>query len=258
MAIKQSVKQSVSWWCFANRGVSDSDLLKRSKAIGYEAVELIDSALFQEARDVGLVIATHQGHQSSDRGLNDLTEHARIEGELHESLVLAQKYSIPNLVVFSGNRRTGLSDEEGRDNTAIGLKRFAQAAKEAGVTLVLELLNSKRDHSGYQCDHTAWGVDVCRLVNSPHVKLLYDIYHMQIMEGDITDTIGEYHNYFAHYHTAGVPGRHDLDAMQEINYPAVMKAIVESGYKGYVAQEFIPKRDDKIASLKQGVQICDV
>ena len=251
-----AIKQSVSWWCFAGRGVSDATLLQNIQSIGYEAVELIDVALFEQAQDCGLVIATHQGHQSIDHGLNDLAQHARIEAELHETLALAQKYGIPNLVVFSGNRRSDLSEEEGRDNTAAGLKRVAKAAEDAGVTLILELLNSKRDHAGYQCDHTFWGVAVCQLVDSPRVKLLYDIYHMQIMEGDLIETINEHHKDFAHYHTAGVPGRHDLDAVQEINYPGVLRAIAQTNYEGYIGHEFIPK-SDPVAALKAAWDLCE-
>ena len=251
-----AIKQSVSWWCFANRGINDTALLQSIKSIGYEAVELIDVALFQQARDCGLTIATHQGHQSIDRGLNDLTQHARIECELHETLALAQKYEILNLVVFSGNRRPGLSEEEGWENTAIGLKRIAKAAEDAGVTLILELLNSKRDHRGYQCDRTAWGVEVCCSVASPRVKILYDIYHMQIMEGDLIETIGEHHKVFGHYHTAGVPGRNDLDAVQEINYPGVLRAIAQTNYDGYIGHEFIPK-SDPVAALKAAWDLCN-
>jgi hydroxypyruvate isomerase len=251
-----AIKQSVSWWCFAGRGVCDAVLLQNIQSIGYEAVELIDVALFQQARECGLVIATHQGHKTIDQGLNDLNEHPRIEDELHRSLALAQKYEIPNLVVFSGNRRPGLSEEEGLANTAIGLTRVVKAAEDAGVTLILELLNSKRDHRGYQCDSTAWGVEVCRLAASSRVKLLYDIYHMQIMEGDLIDTIGENHKDFAHYHTAGVPGRNDLDTVQEINYPAVLRAIARTNYDGYVGHEFIPK-SDPIAALKTAWDLCN-
>ena len=250
------IKQSVSWWCFAGRGVSDRDLLREIKEIGYETVELIDAPLFELARDNGLIIAMHPGHQSIDRGLNDLSEYARIEAEIHESLTLAQKFAIPNLVVFSGNRREGLSDDEGRDNTAVGLKRLAKAAEEAGVTLLLELLNSKSDHAGYQCDHTAWGVEVCRLVDSPRVKLLYDVYHMQIMEGNLIATIGGSHEHFGHYHTAGVPGRHDLDGAQEISYPEVFRAIARTGYTGYIGHEFIPK-GNSAAALKLAYDLCD-
>ena len=251
------IQQAVSWWCFANRGVPDEDLLRQIKAIGYPAIELTEEKLFGQARDLGLVIASHGGHQGIDHGLNDLGEHDRIEDEVHANLALAQKYEIPNLIVFSGSRREGLSEEEGIENTALGLARVAKAAEDAGVTLVLELLNSKVDHKGYQCDHAAWGVEVCRRVASPRVKLLYDIYHAQITEGSLIQTIREDHAWFGHYHTAGVPGRHDLDDTQEIQYPAVLRAIVETGYGGYVGHEFIPK-GDPVAALQAAYRLCDV
>lgn len=251
------IRQSVSWWCFAGRGVPDDDLLRQAKAIGYEAVELIGEELFERARDAGLSIASHGGHQGIGRGLNDLVEHDRIEGEILRNLALAQRYQIPSLIVFSGSRRAGLSEEEGIENTARGLGRVKAAAEQAGVNLVIELLNSKVDHAGYQCDHTAWGVEVCRRVASPRVGLLYDIYHMQIMEGDIIRTIGEHHAHFLHYHTAGVPGRHDLDDAQEIAYPPIMRAIAGTGYAGYVGHEFIPK-GDPVAALVAAHRLCDV
>ena len=251
------IQQAVSWWCFANRGVPDEDLLKQIKAIGYPAIELTEERLFGQARDLGLVIASHGGHQGIEHGLNDPAEHDRIEGEIHANLALAQKYQIPNLIVFSGSRRDGLSEEGGIENTALGLSRVAKAAEEVGVTLVLELLNSKVDHKGYQCDHASWGVEVCRRVGSPRVKLLYDIYHAQIMEGDLIQTIREDHAWFGHYHTAGVPGRHDLDDTQELNYPPIMRAIAETGYGGYVGHEFIPK-GNPVAALEAAYRLCDV
>ena len=151
-----------------------------------------------------------------------------------------------------------MSDETGLENCAIGLKRLMPLAEKHGITLVMELLNSKVNHKDYQCDHTAWGVELCKRVGSERFKLLYDIYHMQIMEGDVIATIKANHQYIAHYHTGGVPGRNEIDETQELYYPAIMKAIAETGYKGFVAQEFIPKRPDKIASLNQGVEICSV
>ena len=249
------IQQTVSWWCFAGRGVPDDALLQQIQAIGYPAIELTEERLFDRIRDLGLVIASHGGHQSIERGLNDPREHARIEAEIHANLALAQKYQIPNLIVFSGGRREGLSEEEGIANTAQGLSRVAKAAEDAGVTLVLELLNSKVDHRGYQCDHTAWGVEVCRRVGSPRVRLLYDIYHAQIMEGDLIATIRDNHEWFGHCHTAGVPGRHDLDDTQEINYPPVLRALDQAGYAGYVGHEFIPK-GDPVAALKAAYELC--
>ena len=251
------IRQSVSWWCFAGRGVAADVLLRQAKAIGYEAVELIGEDLFDRARGAGLVIASHNGHQSIERGLNDLAEHDRIEAEIVSKLELAQRYQIPNLIVFSGSRRAGLSEKEGIENTARGLARVKDAAEQAGVNLVLELLNSKVDHQGYQCDHTTWGVEVCRRVGSPRVGLLYDIYHMQIMEGDVMQTISTHHAHFLHYHTAGVPGRHDLDEAQELNYPPIIKAIAASGYEGYLGHEFIPK-GDPVAALEAAFRLSDV
>jgi len=250
------MKQSFSWWCFENRGADDT-LLAAAKKIGYAGVELIPATKFSQVADSGLAIASHGGHESIGSGLNDLKNHDRIESEIHANLALAVKYQIPNLIVFSGDRRPGLSDAEGADHTAAGLHRVAKAAEEAGVTLVLELLNSKVDHVGYQCDHTDWAVKVVDAVGSPRVKVLYDIYHMQVMEGDIIATIGQHHSHFGHYHTAGVPGRHDLDDAQELNYPPIVRAIAETGYGGYLGHEFIPK-GDPIAALQAAYRLCDI
>jgi hydroxypyruvate isomerase len=151
-----------------------------------------------------------------------------------------------------------MSDQQGLENCATGLKKVMGYAEKKKVTLVMELLNSKVNHPDYQCDRTAWGVELCKAIGSEHFKLLYDIYHMQIMEGDVIRTIRESQQYIAHYHTGGVPGRNEIDETQELFYPAIIQAVVDTGFKGFVAQEFIPKRADKLASLKQGVQICDV
>jgi hydroxypyruvate isomerase len=188
--------------------------------------------------------------------LNRRENHARIEREIRAKLELAQQWGVPNLICFSGNR-AGIADDIGAQLTAEGLQRVAPYAEAAGVNLVLELLNSKVDHPGYQCDHSAWGLDVVRMVDSPRVKLLYDIYHMQIMEGDIIRTIRQHHAAFAHYHTAGNPGRNDLDDTQELYYPPIVRAIVETGYDGYLGQEFIPK-GDPIAALKAAFDLCNV
>ena len=249
------LRQSFCWWTFAGRGVPDRELLQKARAIGYEAVELIGENHFEQARDLGFVIASHGGHQDIDHGWNDPGQHSRIEAEMHVSLTLAQKYEIPNLIVFSGSRRDGLTEEAGLENTALGLARIAPAAEATGVTLILELLNSKVDHPGYQCDRTGWGLEVCRRVASPRVKLLYDIYHMQIMEGDLVRTIEAGHSGFGHYHTAGNPGRHDLDAAQEIAYPAVFRAVAATGYTGFVGHEFTPK-GDPIAALQAAYDLC--
>ncbi|GCF07025.1 hydroxypyruvate isomerase family protein [Dictyobacter arantiisoli] len=175
---------------------------------------------------------------------------------MRETIRLAEQWDIPNIIVFSGNRQ-GLEDRQGAEIAAEGLARLTRTAEDAGVTLIMELLNSKIDHKDYQCDRTAWGIEVCKMVNSPRVRLLYDIYHMQIMEGDIIRTINENHHYFAHYHTAGNPGRHELDENQEIQYPAIMRALLHTGYQGFVGQEFIPL-GDPVAGLKQAFDLCNV
>ena len=162
-----------------------------------------------------------------------------------------------NLICFSGNRG-GMDDQEGLENCALGLKRLMPIAEAAGVTITMELLNSRVDHRDYMCDRTSWGVALCEAIDSDHFRLLYDIYHMQIMEGDIIATIRKHHGWISHYHTGGVPGRNEIDDTQELYYPAIMRAIVETGYDGYVGQEFIPKRDDQLASLRQGIEICTV
>ena len=251
------LKQSFSWWCFAGKGVEDAALLRRAREIGYGAAELMPAALFGRAADSGLVIASHGAHESISQGLNDPREHDRIEREIQASLALAVTHRIPSLIVFSGERRDGLTEMEGVRNTAQGLSRVAGAAEQAGVTLILELLNSKVDHPGYQADHTGWGVDVCARVGSPRVKLLYDIYHMQIMEGDVVSTIQQNAAHIAHYHTAGVPGRRDLDGDQELHYPAILRAIAATGYGGFIGHEFIPK-GDPVAALEAAYRLCGV
>lgn len=250
------IKQSLAWWCYARGEMTPERLVATAAEMGYEAVELVGQEHWPLVKAAGLKIASIAGHESIEEGLNRRENHARIERELLANLELARQWEIPNLIVFSGSR-AGLDDATGVEVTAEGLRRVAPAAEAAGVTLVLELLNSKVDHKDYQCDKTAWGVKVCQLVDSPRVKLLYDIYHMQIMEGDIIRTIRDFSKYFAHYHTAGNPGRHELDERQELAYAPIMRAIVESGYDGYVGQEFVPT-GDTIRALKQAFDLCNV
>jgi hydroxypyruvate isomerase len=189
-------------------------------------------------------------------GLNRIENHQKIADYFEHTIPIVAKAGFQNIICFSGNRR-GQADEQGLENCAVGLKKMVGLAEKHKVNLVMELLNSKVNHADYQCDKTHWGVELCKRVGSERFKLLYDIYHMQIMEGDVIRTIRENHQYIAHYHTGGVPGRNEIDESQELHYPAIMKAIVDTGFKGYVAQEFIPKREP-LASLRQGVQICDV
>jgi hydroxypyruvate isomerase len=252
-----SFKQSFSWWCFAGRpdiGGDAAKLLQGAKSIGYDGVDLAPTEILDTVKEHGLEIASYVGHASLTDGLNRRENHQRIAEELHRNIELAKKYGIPNLVCFSGNRN-GLDDERGAEITAEGLKLVAKAAEEAGVMLVVELLNSKVDHKDYQCDHTAWGVKVCQLVGSPAVKLLYDIYHMQIMEGDIIRTIRQNIQWIGHMHTAGNPGRNDMDETQELYYPAIARAIKDTGYDRWVGHEFIPKGNDTFAALRHAYEL---
>ncbi len=250
------IRQSISWWCFIPGKMTPDALLRAAAEIGYEAIDLVTPEYWQLVKDYGLKIAAVNGHASIIDGLNRRENGDRISRELEANIVLAAQWEIPNLICFSGNRN-GLRDDEGAEITAENLSRVARIAEEAGVTLALELLNSKVDHAGYQCDKTAWGVKVCQMVGSQHVKLLYDIYHMQIMEGDIIRTIADNRPYLGHYHTAGNPGRHEIDNTQELNYRAIMHAILDTGYTGYVGQEFIPL-GDPLQALHSAFTICDI
>lgn len=250
------LKHSVSWWCFAGTGMPPQQLLRAIADAGYQAVELIEPELWPLVKESGLSIASTNGGLSIERGLNRREYHAHIEQTIRATIQEAEKWGIPNVIVFSGNRQ-GLADRAGAEITAEGLSRVAKTAEDAGVNLIMELLNSKVDHPDYQCDHTYWGVEVCQMVNSPRVKLLYDIYHMQIMEGNVIGTIRAYHQHFAHYHTAGVPGRHEIDETQELYYPAIVRAILATGYDGYLGQEFIP-RGEPVAAFKQAFELCNL
>jgi hydroxypyruvate isomerase len=232
-------KHSVSYWPLSTVGEEN---WKKVIDMGITGVEMPPPDKYQVLRDAGFTIATIAGHGTLEDGLNKPENHDRIADELLASLEVAQKWEIPNLICFSGNRN-GLSDLEGAINTIEGLSQVAEDAEEAGVNLILELLNSKVDHPDYQCDHTAWGVQVVKAVASPRVKLLYDIYHMQIMEGDLIRNIRENIEYIAHFHTAGNPGRQNLDETNEIYYPAVARAIHDTGFDGFVGHEFGPKGD---------------
>lgn len=252
--MNSQIKQSIAWWCFVPDRLTPEQFVQAVAEAGYTAIDLVPQAYWPLVTDHGLTIAAIAAHESIEVGLNRRDQHERIEREIRANLELAEKWHIPNLICFSGSRE-GLSDEAGAEATAEGLARVAGAAEATGVNLVLELLNSKVDHPGYQADHTDWGVGVCRRVNSLRVKLLYDVYHMQIMEGDLIRTIKAAHRHIAHYHTAGNPGRNDLDEAQEIYYPPVLEAIVETGYSGYLAHEFVSK-GEPIAALRKVFQDC--
>jgi hydroxypyruvate isomerase len=236
------MKTAVAWWCLVPAKMTPEALIKTAAELGYAGIELAPAEYWSHIREAGLAVASLSGHQWLTDGLNRRENHDRIEREIHEKLAIAQKWDVPVLICFSGNRN-GLDDEIGAANTAEGLQRVAKAAENAGVTLALELLNSKINHPDYQCDHTEWGVKVCDWVDSPCVKLLYDIYHMQIMEGDLIRTIEQHHTHLGHYHVAGNPGRNEPDYTQEINYPAVYRTILATGFTGYLGMEFVPTGD---------------
>ena len=248
------IKHSAAWWCYVRGELTPERFVRAVAEIGYDAVEIVDPSYWQLVKDHGLAVASVAGHKSLVDGLNKRENHARIAAELRENIALAARWGIPNLICFSGNRNR-LDDDAGAEITAEGLRMVARDAEDAGVTLVLELLNSKVDHKDYQCDHTGWGVRVVSMVESPRVKLLYDIYHMQIMEGDIIRTIRDSHTHFGHYHTGGNPGRNEIDETQELYYPAIVRAIADTGYDGYLGQEFVPK-GDPVAALRDALERC--
>jgi hydroxypyruvate isomerase len=246
------ILQSVAWWGFVPGVLSPDQFVRAVADAGYDGIDLVPEEQWPLVTSHGLAIASSDGHASITLGLNRYDQHARIEAEIRQRLRLAQEWGIPNLICFSGNRE-GIDDATGIEITAAGLRRVAPAAEAAGVTLVLELLNSKVDHPDYQADRTRWGLQVCQQVNSPRVKLLYDVYHMQIMEGDIIRTLQSFHPLIGHYHDAGCPGRHEPDDGQEIHYPAVWRAIAATGYDGYIAHEFLP-RGDAVEALRTTYQ----
>jgi hydroxypyruvate isomerase len=254
------VNHSVCKWCYGK--VPLEDLCKEAKNIGLSSIELLGPNDWPMLQKYGLTCAmasnpTVDGLGGIPRSFNRVENHDKLVAAYEDYIPKAAAAGLKNVICFSGNR-DGLPDEQGIENCAKGLKRLMATAEKHKITLVMELLNSKVNHPDYQCDHTAWGVELCKRVGSDNLKLLYDIYHMQIMEGDVIATIKKSHQYIAHYHTGGVPGRNEIDESQELYYPAIMKAIVDTGFKGFVGQEFIPKRPDVLASLKQGVQICNV
>jgi len=251
--LKGRLKQSAARWCYRN--IPLEDLAREAAAIGLKGIDLIEPKDWPIVKKYGLVPAMVSGGGTIPDGLNRKENHDRLEREFRENIPRAAEAGVPNVITFSGNRR-GQPDAEGIENCVAGLNRVKALAEQHGVTICLELLNSKVDHKDYQCDHTPWGVEVVKRVNSPRVKLLYDIYHMQIMEGDVIRTIKENIQWIAHFHTGGVPGRHEIDSTQELNYPAVMRAIVEAGFSGYVAHEFVPVREP-LKSLREAAQLCD-
>jgi hydroxypyruvate isomerase len=254
-ARKNRIHQSVCRWCY--KDVPLDQLCAQAAHIGLVGIDLLSVEEWEVPRRYGLICSMGQaGGGTIPDALNRVEHHAAIEAALRTNIPLAAKMGVPNVITFSGTRR-GMSDEEGAKNTIIGLNRIKKIAEDNGVNICMELLNSKVNHPDYMCDHTAWGVQVVQEVNSPNVKLLYDIYHMQIMEGDLIATITKNMTWMGHFHTGGVPGRHELDDTQEVQWDGVMRAIAASGFKGYVAHEFLPVRDP-FASLRAAVDLCDV
>ena len=232
------------------------DLCRQAAEAGLSGIDLVDEKDWPTVRKYGLVPAMVSGAGTIPVAWNRKENHEKLEKDMLENIAKAAAAKLPNVITFSGNRR-GLPDDEGRDNCILGLNRVKKAAEDAGVTICLELLNSKVDHKDYQCDHTKWGVEVVKAVGSPRVKLLYDIYHMQIMEGDVIHTIRDNIQYIGHFHTGGVPGRHELDDTQELNWRTVAQAIADLKFEGYFAHEFVPVKDP-ITSLKAAIALCTV
>jgi hydroxypyruvate isomerase len=255
--LKGNIRHSVCAWCY-KKTVPLEELCRVSRDMGIEAIDLVALKDFPLLKKYGLISGITAGVPGGIRnGLNRVENHDEIVAFFGDALPKVANAGSPNAICFSGNLK-GMSSEESLENCVTGLKRIAPIAEKAGVTICMELLNSRKNHKDYACDRTEWGVEMCKRVGSERIKLLYDIYHMQIMEGDIIQHIRDFHPYIGHYHTGGVPGRAEIDESQELFYPAIMRAILETGYRGLVAQEFIPKRKDVVASLRQAIEICDV
>ncbi len=255
-SLRNNINHSVCQWCYSD--IPLEKLCEAARAIGIKSIDLLKPEEWATAQRYGLTCAMAYGSGFGlSKGFSDASMHEALLKDYSINIPKAVDAGLKNVICFSGNAN-GLSYAQGLENCAKGLTPVIKIAEKHNITMCMELLNSKVDHKDYQCDHTEWGVKLCDKLGSPNFKLLYDIYHMQIMEGDVIATIRKYHPYIAHYHTGGVPGRNEIDESQELFYPAIMRAIVATGFKGFVAQEFIPKRPDKIASLTQGVGICDI
>jgi len=248
------LKQSLCRWCYPK--IPLDDLCRQAAEIGVSGIDLVEPEDWPTIRKYGLVPTVTQGKATIPDGWNRTESHQRLEAEMRDRIARAAAGKVPCVITFSGNRK-GMSDEQGKENCILGLNRVKKYAEDQGVTIVMELLNSKVNHKDYQCDHTPWGVEVVKAVDSPRVKLLYDIYHMQIMEGDIIRTITDNFQYIGHYHTGGVPGRHELDDTQELQWRTIAKTIADLNFQGFFAHEFVPVRDP-IASLKEAVALCTV
>jgi hydroxypyruvate isomerase len=255
-ARKGRIRQSVSRWCYEK--IPLDKLCAAAAEMGLQAIDLLEVSDFEVPRRYGLVCSMgYAGGGEIDSAMNRVENHSKIEEAFRKNIPLASKAGVTNVITFSG-LRAGMSDDEGAKNAIKGLNRVKKIAEDHGVTICMELLNSKVDHKDYMCDHTAWGVRVVQEVNSPRVKLLYDIYHMQIMEGDLVRTIQQNIQWLGHFHTGGVPGRHELNYTQEVQWDGVMRGIAATDFPGYVAHEFVPTATDPLTSLRQAVDLCDV
>ena len=254
--LKGNINHSVSRWCFDTLDLET--LCVEAKKMGITGIDLVGPEAWSTLKKHNLVSTMCNGAELNlVDGFNDLQFHEKLIQRYTEMIPRVAEAGYKNLICFSGNRR-GKTDEDGWTNCVIGLQKLIPLAEKHNITLVMELLNSRIDHKDYQCDRTAWGVELAKRINSPNFKLLYDIYHMQIDEGDVIRTIKNNIQYIAHFHTAGVPGRNEIDGTQELNYSAIMKTIAATGFKGFVGQEFVPKNPDKLASLQQAITICDI
>jgi hydroxypyruvate isomerase len=254
--LKGNINHSVCRWCYND--LTLDQLCAAAKSIGIKGIDLVGPKDWPTLKKYGLDSPMCNGAEINlTDGFNDPQFHATLLKNYAEMIPMVAKAGYKNLICFSGSRR-GMSDETGLTNAVKGITPLLALAAKHNVVLVMELLNSKINHKDYQCDRTAWGVALAKRLGSEHFKLLYDIYHMQIDEGDVIRTLTDNHAYIAHYHTGGVPGRNEIDETQELYYPAIMRAIKATGFKGYVAQEFIPKQPDKVASLRKAVQLCDI
>ncbi len=250
------VNHSVCKWCY--HSIPLEEFADRCKDMGISSIELLNPDEWDTVLSRGLQVGISNGSPLGiTKGWNDRSLHNKLRDDIRSIIPQAAEKGVPQIIVFSGNRGN-ISDDEGLDACAEGLAPVVRMAEREGVQIVMELLNSRLNHPGYMCDHTEWGVKLVEKIGSPAFKLLYDIYHMQIMEGDIIKTIQVNSKYIGHYHTGGVPGRNEIDNTQELYYPAIIKAIVETGFGGFIAQEFIPTKDDALASLRQGIDICDI
>jgi hydroxypyruvate isomerase len=253
--LRGNIRHSVSQWCYSD--IPLEDFARECKKMGIESIELLEEKEWPVINKAGLICAVgYATDWGIPKGFNRIENHEKLIADYEAIIPKAAEAGVPNLICFSGNRE-GLNDNEGLINCAKGLRRLMPSAERYGVTILIELLNSY-EHADYQCDKTSWGAALCEMIGSERIKLLYDIYHMQIMEGNIIENITKYHNHIGHIHTGGVPGRNEIDETQELNYPAIMRALVKTGYKGFVGQEFIPSQKDKLKALQKCITICDV